>query len=111
MRSRRPPRPTGPSEDGGPPERASESDPITERDPEAQGSDLAEYHLDQVDLRFYGDVALVRATGSWKAKDGTPGLSRYVDIYARSGENWKVVSAQITRPAPGTPAAQAGRQG
>jgi ketosteroid isomerase-like protein len=77
----------------------------------AQGSDLAEYHLDQVDLRFYGDVALVRATGSWKAKDGTPGLSRYVDIYARSGENWKVVSAQITRPAPGTPAAQAGRQG
>ena len=38
----------------------------------AQGSDLAEYHLDQVDVRFYGDVALVRATGSWKSKSGAP---------------------------------------
>jgi ketosteroid isomerase-like protein len=65
----------------------------------AQGSDLAEYRLDEVDVRFYGDVALVRATGSWKAKDGTPGLSRYVDVYARIGDEWKAVSAQITRPA------------
>ncbi len=64
----------------------------------ARGSDLAEYHLDQVDVRFYGDVALVRATGSWKDKAGAPGLSRYVDIYARSGDAWKAVSAQITRP-------------
>ena len=66
----------------------------------AQGSDLAEYHLDQVDVTFYGDVALVRAKGSWKAKNGSPGISRYVDIYARSGGEWKAVSAQITRPAP-----------
>ena len=47
-----------------------------------------------------GDVALVRATGSWKSKTGAPGLSRYVDIYVRAGEEWKVVSAQITSPAP-----------
>jgi hypothetical protein len=51
------------------------------------------------DVEWYGDVALVRATGSWKAKDGTPGLSRYVDVYARIGDEWKAVSAQITRPA------------
>ncbi len=38
----------------------------------AQGSDLAEYRLDEVDVRFYGDVALVRATGSWKTKSGVP---------------------------------------
>lgn len=65
----------------------------------AQGSDLATYHLDDVDVRFYGDVALVRATGSWRAKSGTPGLSRYIDIYVRAGQDWKAVSAQITRPA------------
>ncbi len=59
----------------------------------ANGSDLAEYRLVEVDLRFYGDVALVRATGSWTAKDGTPGMSRYLDIYVRSGEDWKAVSA------------------
>jgi ketosteroid isomerase-like protein len=65
----------------------------------ARGSELAEYRLDEVDVRFYGDVALVRATGSWTAKNGTPGVSRYVDIYARAGDEWKAVSAQITRPA------------
>ncbi len=54
------------------------------------------------DVRFYGDVALVRATGSWTAKNGARGSSRYVDVYVRSGEEWKVVSAQITRPAGGT---------
>ena len=64
----------------------------------AQGSDLAEYRLDEVDVRFYGDVALVRATGSWKTKDGVPGMSRYLDVYVYAGKEWKAVSAQITRP-------------
>jgi ketosteroid isomerase-like protein len=64
----------------------------------AKGSELANYRLDEVDVRFYGDVALVRATGSWTSKSGTPGLSRYVDVYAHSGSEWKAVSAQITRP-------------
>jgi len=64
----------------------------------AQGSDLAEYRLDEVDVRFYGDVALVRATGSWETKTGVPGMSRYVDVYVRTGNEWKAVSAQITRP-------------
>jgi len=65
----------------------------------AQGSDLAEYRLDEVDVRFYGDVALVRATGSWTSKTRAPGVSRYIDVYVRSGDAWKTVSAQITRPA------------
>jgi len=65
----------------------------------AKGSDLAEYRLDEVEVRFYGEVALVRATGSWTAKNGTPGISRDVDVYVRSGDDWKAVSAQITRPA------------
>ena len=68
----------------------------------AKGSDLSEYHLDEVHIRFYGDVALVRATGSWTAKNGTPGISRYIDVYSRSGDEWKAVSAQITRPARAT---------
>jgi ketosteroid isomerase-like protein len=58
----------------------------------------ASYHLDDVEVRCYGDVALVRAKGSWVAKSGKAGYSRYVDVYARSGDRWKVVSAQITRP-------------
>ena len=65
----------------------------------AQEPELKTYNLDEVDVRFYGDVALVRATGSWRAKNGTPGVSRYIDIYVRSGQDWTCVSAQITRPA------------
>ena len=68
----------------------------------AQGSDLAEYRLDEVDIRFFGEVALVRATGLWTSKGGVSGISRYIDVYVRSGEDWKCVSAQITRPAGGT---------
>ena len=67
----------------------------------ANGSELAEYRLDEVDVRFYGEVALVRATGSWRAKNGTLGMSRYVDVYVQSGDDWKAVSAQITRPSRG----------
>jgi hypothetical protein len=43
-------------------------------------------------------VALVRATGAWRSKAGKPGVSRYVDVYVQSGDDWRVVSAQITRP-------------
>ena len=64
----------------------------------AKGSDVSEYHLDEVNVRFSGDAALVRATGLWKSKAGVPGISRYVDVYARIGDDWRVVSAQITRP-------------
>jgi hypothetical protein len=66
----------------------------------AQGSDLAHYHLDDVEVHFYNEVALVRCTGSWLTKHGTPGISRYVDIYVCQENAWKVVSAQITRPQP-----------
>jgi hypothetical protein len=66
----------------------------------AAESGLSEYKLDYVDVRFYGEVALVRASGSWVSKSGTPGISRYTDVYVHDGAAWKVVSAQITRPPP-----------
>ena len=65
----------------------------------ARGSDLRDYRLDYVDVRFYGEVAVVRASGSWTKKDGVRGLSRYTDVYVYTDGAWKAVSAQITRPA------------
>jgi hypothetical protein len=64
----------------------------------AEGSTVASYNLDEVAVSFYGNVALVRATGSWMTKEGTRGISHYVDVYTHSLGEWKVVSAQITRP-------------
>jgi hypothetical protein len=29
------------------------------------------------------------ATGSWRTKSGAPGLSRYVDVYVRAGDDCK----------------------
>jgi ketosteroid isomerase-like protein len=63
----------------------------------AKGPDVADYKLEQVDVRVYGDAALVQATGLWTRRDGSKGMSRYIDVYVRHDCEWKTVSAQITR--------------
>ena len=63
----------------------------------AKGPDVTEYKLQDVNVRIYGTVALVQATGFWTGKDGSQGLSRYIDVYAKTNDEWKTVSAQITR--------------
>jgi len=57
----------------------------------AKGPDVADYKLEQV------DAALVQATGLWTRRDGSKGMSRYIDVYVRHDSEWKTVSAQITR--------------
>ena len=63
----------------------------------AKGPDVADYALQEVDVRIYGDVALVQAAGRWTGKNGSKGMSRYIDVYVKVAEEWKTVSAQITR--------------
>ena len=68
------------------------------------GSMSFEQHLRRLNEQYIaaslaGDVALERATGSWRTKQGVAGMSRYLDVYVRAGDEWKAVSAQITRPA------------
>ncbi len=65
----------------------------------ARGPEVADYKLEQVDVRVYGDAALVQATGLWTRRDGSKGMSRYIDVYVRQEAKWKTVSAQITRTA------------
>jgi len=65
----------------------------------AKGPDVDDYTLQEVDVRIYGNVALVRATGRWTGKDDSKGVSRYTDVYVKTGAEWKAVSAQITRSA------------
>ncbi len=65
----------------------------------SEGPGISDYKLENVNVRIYGDTALVQATGRFTRPDGSPGVSRYTDIYVRMNGEWKVVSAQIT-PAP-----------
>ena len=63
----------------------------------AFGPYTADYKIENVKLRIYGETALVQATGLFTRKDGARGMCRYTDVYVRAGNDWKVVSAQITR--------------
>lgn len=63
----------------------------------ARGPDVADYKLQKVDVRIYGNVALVHAIGVWTTANGSKGRSLYTDIYVKEGGEWKTVAAQITR--------------
>lgn len=63
----------------------------------AAGPDLTDYRLAQVQVRIYGDIALVHGQGHFRRRDATTGTSRYTDIYLRSGSQWKAIAAQVTR--------------
>ena len=62
-----------------------------------KGPDVIDYKLHEVDVRVYGNAALIRATGVWIKEEGSMGMSRYTDVYIKIGNEWKAVSAQITR--------------
>jgi ketosteroid isomerase-like protein len=57
------------------------------------------YTVEDFDIRIYGDVALLcgrtRMTGRYQGKAFTSHY-RYIDIYVRRGEEWKIVSVQIS---------------
>ena len=63
----------------------------------AEGPDVLDYQLLHVHVRVYERVALVQGTGKFTRKDQSSGVSRYIDVYVQFGEEWKAVSAQITR--------------
>lgn len=65
----------------------------------AAGPGVRSYQLDDARIRLFGDVALVHGLGSFVRLDGTTGISRYTDVYARDNGSWKAISAQITHAA------------
>ena len=62
----------------------------------AKPHDVVSFDLRDVLIRLFGNVALVHALGFFKCMDGSSGTSRYTDGYAKFGDEWKAISAQIT---------------
>jgi ketosteroid isomerase-like protein len=61
------------------------------------------YTVEEFNVRIYGDTALLSGRTHMTGKhDGQPFEStyRYIDIYVRKGDGWKIVSVQITKLAP-----------
>jgi hypothetical protein len=49
-----------------------------------------------VTVRVYGATVQVDATAPWELRDGTTGVTRYIDTYAWLDCRWQVISAQLT---------------
>jgi ketosteroid isomerase-like protein len=50
-----------------------------------------------VEIRMFGDVAIIHARTSYTIGDGRPGAGRYTDVWARQNGQWLCVSAHVTR--------------
>ena len=50
-----------------------------------------------VEIRMFGDVAIIHARTSYATADGRPGAGRYTDVWARQNGKWLCVSAHVTR--------------
>lgn len=64
------------------------------------------YTVEDFEVRIYGDTALLSGRTYMTGRhDGKPFSSnyRYIDIYVRREDAWKIVSVQITKFPPKTP--------
>jgi len=50
-----------------------------------------------VDVRLFGDFAIIHARTSYSYLDGRAGGGRYTDIWARRDNDWLCVAAQVAR--------------
>ena len=50
-----------------------------------------------VNIRLFGDVAIIHARTSFNTADGTMGTGRYTDIWARRSDGWRAIAAHVTR--------------
>jgi len=50
-----------------------------------------------VEIRMFGDVAIIHARTSYTLADGRAGAGRYTDVWARQDGRWLAVSAHVTR--------------
>jgi len=50
-----------------------------------------------VEIRMFGDVAIIHARTSYTMADGRPSAGRYTDVWARQNGEWLAVSAHVTR--------------
>jgi ketosteroid isomerase-like protein len=58
---------------------------------------IANLEAHDVEIRLFGDVALIHARTSYKLPDGCPGAGRYTDVWTRQNGEWLCISAHVTR--------------
>jgi ketosteroid isomerase-like protein len=57
---------------------------------------MVSFHLEEVNIRVLGDVALIHARTPYQRQDHAAITNRYTDVWAKRDGVWKAVAAQIT---------------
>ena len=58
---------------------------------------IADLAAHDVEIRLFGDMALIHARTTYLLPDGRPGNGRYTDVWSRQHCHWLAVSAHVTR--------------
>jgi hypothetical protein len=59
-----------------------------------KGARITELREDEVNVRLWGDFAIIHARIKYKSKEGAERIGRYTDDWARRDGKWVCVSAQ-----------------
>jgi len=62
-----------------------------------RGSTVKNLGIEDVLIRVLGDVALIHARTTYTKPDHQPGGGRYTDVWARRGDRWVCIAANVTR--------------
>ena len=54
-------------------------------------------HPEDVNIRLFGDFAIIHARTVYSKPDGSSGAGRYTDIWARQDGRWRCVAAHVAR--------------
>lgn len=60
-------------------------------------SNLKSLSCHDVEIRLFGDTAVIHARTVYETSDGRPGTGRYTDIWHKQGGRWLAVAAHVTR--------------
>lgn len=63
-----------------------------------QPSEFVSNHLNEVEIRFYGDAAVAQGSEGWKKKDGATGKYVWTDTWIKRNGKWQVVAAEDLVP-------------
>lgn len=55
---------------------------------------FASNHLNEVKIRFYGDMAIAQGNESWERKTGERGRFVWTDTWLRRSGSWQIVAAE-----------------
>jgi len=58
---------------------------------------IAGLAAEDIQIRLFGDIAIIHARTRYRTADGEQRQGRYTDVWARRGERWLAVSAHVTR--------------